>query len=71
MKIEVEFDKDFEGDTVLPIHLGRIMIGTYIARLGFFPDGKVRMFVEKRAVDDGSLVLIESYGEDEALMLKS
>jgi len=70
MKIEIEFDADFEGNKALPIHVGRIMIGTHIARIGFFPDGKVRMFIEKRALTDGSLVLIESYGEDEMLMLK-
>lgn len=60
--VEVEFETSFTGE-VMYKHLARIYIGGYCGRLALCPDGKIRMSIDKAAVDNGFLIL-EDYKED-------
>ena len=70
MKVEVDFPAPFdrEGQVVLPIHLGRLMLGSHIARLYFKPNGTMTLAVDKRAIEDGSIVLTETCSDDSIVM---
>lgn len=56
-KIEINFPADFDSDKVLPLQIGRIIIGKHIARLMFTTKGEVTMYIDKSAVEDGSIIL--------------
>lgn len=56
---DIKFPHAFEHDRDLPIPLGRIHIGDHIGRLSFCPDGKLRLFISKTALEDGSVVVYE------------
>jgi hypothetical protein len=58
-KQEIEFEYDFERDVMFPIPLGRLVIGNYLARLVFSPEGKTILFISEKAVKDGSIVLLK------------
>lgn len=60
MKVEIDFDYDLEREKYLPIPLGRLHIGDHIGRLFFSPEGKTILFVDKCAIEDGSIVLLQS-----------
>ena len=55
--IPIAFDTDFESDRVLPIHVGRLYIGSYIGRLMFTPKGSLCLVIDKRAVEEGNIIL--------------
>lgn len=67
MKVEVDFPADFESDRVIPIHLGRLMIGPHVARLYLCPDGNVRMSISKSAIEQGFIVTYDQIREDEPI----
>lgn len=67
MKIQVEFESDFETDSVVPIHFGRIRLGEHILRLNFHPDGRIRGMISKTAVEDGALILLDPVPVSELL----
>ena len=46
-KILIDFETGFEGDTVVPITIGRIMLGNHVGRLYFHPDGKIKLYVDR------------------------
>lgn len=56
-KIIVEFGSSFENDSVVPIPLGRLMLGDTIGRLIFCPDGKMKMIINETAVKSGHLLI--------------
>ena len=57
MKVEVDFPSSFELNCALPIPIGRIYLGPYTGRLVFYPDGKVRLYVPRAAIDEGYVVV--------------
>lgn len=59
MKIPIEFPVSFETNKPGFIHIGRIYLGPFHCRLVMSPDGKIRMAVDKGAVDKGYLILTE------------
>jgi hypothetical protein len=63
MKIEIDFEKGFDSDGILPIPLGRIHIGDHIGRFFFSPKGKTVLCINSKAIKDGSVVLVEDLGE--------
>ena len=63
MKVEIDFAESYEENTALPIPIGRIYIGNYVGRFFFTPEGKTRLFINEKAVEDGSLVLLKDHGE--------
>lgn len=68
MKVLVDFPACFESDRVLPIQLGRVMVGNHVGRLIFCDDGKMRLILPIEAINDGSLIVM---GEGGARILAS
>jgi len=62
MKVEIDFDKAHDSGELIPIYVGRLKIGDHHGRLYFGPDGKIKMFIEKQAIEDGSIVLLNNLG---------
>lgn len=48
-KVEIEFPGNFEDGGVLPISIGRLILGDSVCRLYFGPDGKMKMFCDAGA----------------------
>ena len=61
MKIEIEFEKDYETDKPILIHLGRLQIGNHIGRLVFTPEGNQRLVISEAAKEDGSILFVEEH----------
>lgn len=59
MKVEIQFPASFTSDELLPIPIGRLQLGPYVARLVFCPDGNVRLAVDKAAIDNGYIKTFE------------
>lgn len=57
MKVEIDFEKDFESNSYIPIPLGRLHIGNHTGRLFFNINGKTVLYIDKRAIEDGSIEL--------------
>ena len=63
MKVEIEFDEDPQTKEPVPSFLGRLVLGNYPGRLYLKPNGKTVLFIEKQAIEDGSIVLLKDFGE--------
>lgn len=57
MKVEIEFDADFETKQISPIPIARLGIGMYTARYCFCPDGKARLYIPEEAVHAGFVIV--------------
>ncbi len=60
MKIEIDFETDFDRGKALPIHIGRLSIGNHIGRFYFSPKGKTVLYINSKAIEDGSVVLLKN-----------
>jgi len=58
-KVEIDFDAAFDTGNLIAKHLGRINIGSHIARFLLSPEGKTILVVSKKAIEDGSIKFIE------------
>ena len=64
-KVEIEFEQSFDTNEVLPIHLGRLIIGNHIGRLFFSPEGKTILAINEKATKDRSIILTKDFADGE------
>ena len=60
MNVEIDFQQDFDSNNPVPIQVGRLYLGSTVARLMFAPDGKVKLWAHQAAVDSGHLIIMPS-----------
>lgn len=60
MKVEIEFPGEFVSNKPLYIQLGRLILGGHIGRIAFSPEGKLVMVINRKAVEDGAIILCDS-----------
>lgn len=65
MKVEIEFDSNFESGKPIPIQLGRLYLGDHVVRLAFTPEGKVVMLLPKAAIKQGHVIVTDDYKDAE------
>ena len=58
MNVEIDFQQDFDSNKLVPIQLGRLYLGSTVARLMFASDGKVQLWAQQAAVDSGHLIIM-------------
>ena len=46
-KVSIEFPSEFETDEILPLPIGRLMIGGRVCRLVFTPAGELHLYAPK------------------------
>ena len=51
VKVTLDFPAAFEHDRPIPIELGRLLLGGYVARIFFYPDGKIHIHCVKDAAE--------------------
>lgn len=61
-KIAIDFPANFGSDRVLPIQLGRLILGHHVVRVLFTKEGQMELLIPAGAVADGS---VHIYGNTE------
>lgn len=56
--VQVEFPGDYHSDKPAPIWCGGLSIGRHHVRMGFCPDGQMRLYIPEGALKDGSVVVL-------------
>lgn len=65
MKVEIEFPGDFSSDEPLPIHLGRLRLGTGgVVRIVLLPTGGLTLLVSKESIENGGVIVIDHDSND-------